>query len=227
MEAPPPYPGLKSPQQSENPNPLPDTDLKICTHTHTLLAVRSQSSTTLHYWSPSSDTVKISSESNTHIAIPTNLDPSSMQLIRGFRNLGTFAPPATDDDPTRIALQFFSSLLDNVSCDSELSSEIIARLSTAPQHPSTHNGPVIQVFAIPVLSDTVEGLVGDDTHKPIWKWAKPSSNYDPKTGFWEVEVDRAVEDGERRAGKELQLLVRGVSTEKFEELKDRRVWSLG
>lgn len=160
--------------------------------------------------------------------IPTNLDPSSALHIRGYRDLGTFTLPVTNNDTAAAELRFFSSLVDDVSYEGEPSSEIMARLSTARHRTSTHAGPSVQVFAFPVQSGTADGLVSDRTQKPVWKWSKPNSYYYSKTGFWEVEIDRAVEDGEWRAGRELQLLVRGVSTEKLEALKNpgHRVKSL-
>ena len=45
----------------------------------------------------------------------------------------------------------------------------------------------------------------------MWKWIKPESSYGVTSGFWETDLERAITDGEWRAGKELQLLVRGVS----------------
>ncbi|KAI1461494.1 hypothetical protein F4805DRAFT_284809 [Annulohypoxylon moriforme] len=228
MEAPPPYPGLKSPQQGEERNPLQpasDTDLRTCTHPHILLAVRSSSSTLLHYWSSQSSSSAVSEplDRRVHITIPTSLNPSSMQLIHGFRDLGTFTLPITDSDTETAISQFFSTLIGDISHDVSSSSEIIARLSTTPP---THGGLSVQVFAIPVQSDTVDGLVSDREHKPVWKWSKPDSSYEPKAGFWEVGIDQAVEDGEWRAGKDLQLLVRGIPTEEVEALKSRRTTSL-
>lgn len=55
----------------------------------------------------------------------------------------------------------------------------------------------------------------------MWKWAKPTSLYGRKTGFWEVELGKAIEDGEWMAGKELQILVMGVPDGNAEDLKDR------
>ncbi|KAI0888813.1 uncharacterized protein GGS22DRAFT_63294 [Annulohypoxylon maeteangense] len=232
MEAPPPYPELRILQQSENPSPfhpIPDADLTTYTHPHTLLAVRSPSSTVLHYWSPRSpSTASIAPlDSNIHTMIPINLEPSSIQLIRGFHDLGTFTLPTTDNNNDTTAIsQFFSSLVGNITHDVEPSSEIITRLSAAPRHPPTDSGLSIQVFAIPVQSNTIGDLFGNGVHKLVWKWAKPDSYYEPKTGFWEVEMDRAVEDGEWRAGRNLQLLVRGVSSKEFEALKKHRVTRL-
>ncbi|KAI1101207.1 hypothetical protein F4804DRAFT_335502 [Jackrogersella minutella] len=223
MEAPPPYPGLKTPQQGENPNPLQpvrDADLKTCIHPHTVLAVESPTSTALHYWSsPPSVAVGAPLDSRPHIVISTKLEPRDIQLIRGCRDLGSFMLPITDNDIAASISQFFSSLVDNVNYDVSPSSEIIARLSAAPP---THGSLPIQVFAIPVQSDTANGLTGDPAHKPVWKWSKPDSHYEPKTGYWEADVDVAIEDGEWRAGKDLQLLVRGATAEEVEALRNRR-----
>lgn len=52
---------------------------------------------------------------------------------------------------------------------------------------------------------------------------KPTSLYGRKTGFWEVELGKAVEDGEWVAGKELQILVKGVPDGNAEDLKKYRM----
>jgi len=57
----------------------------------------------------------------------------------------------------------------------------------------------------------------------VWKWAKPESTYGRTTGYWETDMERAIVDGERNAGKELRLFVRGVSEERREELRTGRV----
>ncbi|KAK2741551.1 hypothetical protein FQN55_008306 [Onygenales sp. PD_40] len=52
----------------------------------------------------------------------------------------------------------------------------------------------------------------------IYKWTKPSSIYARKSGFWEIDVARVVEDGRWNAGKELRLLLRRVDGEKWAEI---------
>lgn len=78
------------------------------------------------------------------------------------------------------------------------------------------------MFAIPVLSDSEDTLLTGGP-VPVWKWAKPGSIYGRTTGFWETEMERAIVDGEWDAGKELRLLVRGVSEGRREELRTGRV----
>ncbi|KZF22953.1 hypothetical protein L228DRAFT_247377 [Xylona heveae TC161] len=57
----------------------------------------------------------------------------------------------------------------------------------------------------------------------VWRWAKPESAYDRKSGFWETKIDDAIDDGEWSGGRELYLLVQSVSRERREELKHGRV----
>lgn len=52
---------------------------------------------------------------------------------------------------------------------------------------------------------------------------KPSSVYNRKCDCWELTIPKALEDGEWNAGKDLDLLVRGVSEEMIERVKARRV----
>jgi hypothetical protein len=81
----------------------------------------------------------------------------------------------------------------------------MAQLSSLPQN----EGLSVQLLSMPMFVNSVEGLL-TGCPIPLWKWAKPTSLYGRKTGFWEVELGKAIEDGEWMAGKELQILVKGV-----------------
>jgi hypothetical protein len=74
---------------------------------------------------------------------------------------------------------------------------------------------------MPVFGDSEEGLLTGGPI-PLWKWAKPTNIYGRNTGFWKVELGKAIEDGEWMAGKELQILVKGVPDGSAEDLMKHR-----
>lgn len=165
----------------------------------------------LHHW--------IGRSSTTSIRIPTQLDINSLQQVRNFRELGTFTLPIAL--PSADIHQYLTSLITQsptVSSDPEIIPHIVAQLSSLPQN----EGLSVQFFSIPVFSNSQETILTGGPI-PVWKWAKPTSYYGRKTGFWEVEIGRAIEDGEWAAGKELLILVKGVSEGKAEEFKKHRV----
>lgn len=133
--------------------------------------------------------------------------------------MGTFMLP-TSKGPSGIH-QYLTSLITESSTfasEEEVISHIMAQLPSALQD----RGLSVQLFSFPVLSDSPDALL-TGSPIPVWKWAKPKSFYGRKTGFWEVDLSRAVEDGEWSAGKQLLILVKGVSQEKGEDLKKRKV----
>jgi hypothetical protein len=76
----------------------------------------------------------------------------------------------------------------------------------------------VEFFSIEVLGESPKELLPDGL-VPVWKWVKPTSSYDRKMGFWEVDLDKALVDGEWNAGRELLVLVKGVEEEKAEEMR--------
>ncbi len=63
---------------------------------------------------------------------------------------------------------------------------------------------------------------------PIWKWVKLDRCV-PQRGFWEAELQHALEDGEWNGGKDLVLLTRGVSEQTLQEITagGRKITSFG
>jgi hypothetical protein len=203
------------------PGLISDPDLAaVCAHPHLLLisvtkSIDGSGTTVLHHWTARSPTSSIS--------IYTHLDVNSLRQVRSFRELGTFTLPIAIASAD--IHQYLTSLItksSTVSSDPEIIPHIVAQLSSLPQN----QGLSVQFFSIPVLSNSPEALLTGGPI-PVWKWAKPTSSYGRKTGFWEVEMGRAIEDGEWAAGKELLILVKGVSEGKAEDLKKRRVIFVG
>lgn len=164
----------------------------------------------IHYWTARSPT--------TTITIYSQLSIDSFQHVRNFRELGTFTLPTGIE--TSDVHQCLTSLITEspaVSSDPEIIPRIVAQLSSLPQN----KGLSVQLFSIPVFGSSAEGLLAGGPI-PVWKWAKPTSLYGRKIGPWEIELGKAIEDGEWTAGKELQILVKGVSEENAENLRKHR-----
>ncbi|KAL6717722.1 hypothetical protein ACLMJK_005637 [Lecanora helva] len=163
----------------------------------------------------------------------TTLRPSSLQSIHGFRDLGTRRVPVDPATDVVDRHKYLSSLVaaddsgredPSVLNDDDRISRLVRRLKGI--HGIQSEGIPIQMSTIPVLSDSQEAL-WTDGQGPVWKWIKPESSYDVTSGFWETDLERAITDGEWRAGRDLQLLVRGVTEQMREELVSRKVTHLG
>lgn len=166
--------------------------------------------TVIHYWTAPSLT--------TSITIYSKLGIDSFQYVRNFRELGTFTLPTVIE--TSDVHQCLTSLITEsptVSSDPEIIPRIVAQLSSLSQN----KGLSVQLLSIPVFGSSAEELLTSGSI-PVWKWAKPGNLYGRKTGSWEIELGKAIEDGEWTAGKELQILVKGVSEENAEDLRKHR-----
>lgn len=202
--------------------------MDICSHPHELLVSINTAdhdpSTVLHHWDFTSTEKTTVTPS---LAIPTSLSLNSLQHIRGFRDLGSCWLPATEvADDTRLHDYFTSLISDDdggqkspFSSDAEIISCILERVHRTPSSPQDIT---VQLFAISVLSNSTGALFTGGPF-PLWKWAKPESVYGELTfqgvltGSWETDVEKLIAKGERSAGKDLQLLMRGVSEERGEE----------
>jgi hypothetical protein len=75
----------------------------------------------------------------------------------------------------------------------------------------------LRFFSFPLYSDSPQQVLGKGLC-PIWKWAKPESIY-RKTGSWETSLHEALDNGEWNGGRNLLLLIRGVSEEKLKAME--------
>ncbi|KAL2194517.1 hypothetical protein P885DRAFT_62993 [Corynascus similis CBS 632.67] len=91
-------------------------------------------------------------------------------------------------------------------------SEPTAQLFSAlvSQLPAPNRGTRMQFVTFPVVGDSSDQVIGEGCF-PVWRWVKPESVYPRKRGVWETKLHKALDDGEWNAGKDLTLLVRGVS----------------
>ena len=90
----------------------------------------------------------------------------------------------------------------------ELLADLISRLHV-PE--SDNKGTFVRFFSFPVFSNRPDDIViTGDGPVPVWKWMKPDGSY-RKAGFWEAELNEALEHGEWNGGNDQLLLVRGVA----------------
>ncbi|KAK4039392.1 hypothetical protein C8A01DRAFT_16594, partial [Parachaetomium inaequale] len=128
----------------------------------------------------------------------------ALSAIKGFTTLGSVFLP--DDLPAAAAP------LDQAR-DPGPGHQLLADLVTHLAFLPGRGGTCRQFFfSFPVLSNTPDLAFSDSNLRPAWKWVKPDSNY-RKKGFWEAELRDALEKGERMSGKDLVILVGGVSEE--------------
>ncbi|KAK3943047.1 hypothetical protein QBC46DRAFT_378814 [Diplogelasinospora grovesii] len=200
---------------------IPDADLETCSHRHEILAAvieadrgRPLPIVTLYHWQP--PTVRLKCR--------VMLSPDVLPTIKGFTALDTyFLPKSLDRDIS----ETFSALLtatppSGPEITPQLLSDLIAQL------PITDQGDFVQFFSFSVFSNSPNEVLADGL-LPIWKWAKPNSSYNCKRGFWETNLHQALEHVEWTAGKDLILLIIGVSEQTFQTLQtiaDRRTTGL-
>jgi hypothetical protein len=77
----------------------------------------------------------------------------------------------------------------------------------------------VHVYKIHVFTKTADALGGSEETTLLFKWAKPQSVYDRKSGFWETSLLDVINDGMFNAGREIKVLVRGVSNQQMETLR--------
>jgi hypothetical protein len=197
-----------------------DPTLTDCVHPHKLFisAVLGHSSRVeFRYWTSSEDSGSSHLKS---LMLSTQLKPESLQLFQGYKELGSFILPIAGASLHYTQSKVEDKGVDISRQDAEFASQILPLLSEqllpGPDKKHSSNDIVIRLCTITVLSDMPETIISASSC-PIWKWAKPSSPY-RQSGFWETGLERVVEDGEWSAGKNLTLLVRGVSREIRDEI---------
>lgn len=97
-------------------------------------------------------------------------------------------------------------------------SEIIESIVTAladNSEPSLHTIP-IYLYTISGRSNTKDEL-SNGSLVPVWKWVKPQSAFFHKSGFWETDVDVALDCGRWERTREVFLLACEIAEEAKEE----------
>ncbi len=141
-------------------------------------------------------------QSAIHRETTVALYPAVLATIKGYASLGTFFLRNDFDLPEALS-KFSAEKTSPPTSIAQLLTDIIARL----EMPS--KGSLFQFVSFPIRSSSSDAILHDGL-VPIWKWVKPTSTY-RKAGCWEVDLQRALEDGEWSGGKDLSLLIREVS----------------
>ncbi|KAK4236583.1 hypothetical protein C8A03DRAFT_45452 [Achaetomium macrosporum] len=175
-------------------------DLATCSHRHEILATAVEADqgcpvpVTLYHWSPPTVRAKIT----------LVMSPDVLSAIKGFSSLGTFFLPGHFDiSKTLSELLEAAPTLPSQEPTPQLFTDLISQLAMPDQ------GSLLRFFSFPVFSNSRTEIFSDGL-LPVWKWVKLDSIY-RKRGFWEAGLNKAIEDGEWNGGKNLVLLVRGVS----------------
>ncbi|KAH9218336.1 hypothetical protein DL95DRAFT_444295 [Leptodontidium sp. 2 PMI_412] len=236
MELPPPYSGNGSGQhdvsrQLEILEQIQNLDLQACSHAHELLFSMTEDqhtppSAVLHHW----DFVHGQSEVARTLNLPVRIDGERFELFQGFQDLGTFQIPASEisrDDGLHHFLM--SKIIGNrenecvVSSDTEAISSVISYLQGISASEPRADQLSVHLFAIRVLGTDPSTLIVDGAF-PAWKWVKENrARRRIEQGFWKPELEDVILHGENRAGKEMCLLVRGVSAVRKDELRNGMV----
>jgi hypothetical protein len=135
---------------------------------------------------------------------------AALSAIKGFKVLGSVIMPDDEDISRTLSELAAAALLHQAGVDpvQQLLGDVIAPLAFSARKGTCRR----QFFFFPVLSNTPDLVFSDDSLRPAWKWVKPGSPY-RKKGFWEAELRDALEDGEWTSGRDLVVLVGGVSEE--------------
>lgn len=159
---------------------------------------------TIHYWADDGN--------DEGMAMSTDLTVEQLGYVSGFKELGGFVVHVGEQEDMHEAL---SALIE----DSKAEGDVVERLMEGLKKPKVEEDSpsvTIQLYTITILSHVETNPF--EKAESIWMWTKPNSNYAVKAGYWEKTLDSAVQAGEWAAGRELKVLVRGVSKEQKGEL---------
>ena len=179
-------------------------------HQHSLLAITRQGGsqrrpfTILHYWYPSS--VEL-------LSVRTNITQSELEYIGGLQELGQCGPVELHELLTSV-------LLSQADIFSTPTSSVIAAINRSSSAPVPLSSTLFCISSISVYSETPLDKQQGSYKELAWKWEKPHSIYDRKSGRWEINPREALEDGIWSGGKELDLVVRLVNTEMAEAINN-------
>ncbi|OAA56327.1 hypothetical protein SPI_07938 [Niveomyces insectorum RCEF 264] len=196
-------------------------DLKTYTHQHEIVAyvpvaeaaqLPSQPMTvTLLDWRHANPSQPMAT-----VTLPLIEPSSALTVVRGFSDLGTIDVPLGADG-SAMAAAFLTARQKYIPTDEREDGiplrELVRQLSATV----TDDRRPVQLWTFSVYSEGVEDVFGNG-RVPVWKWVKPTGSYGPLRGFWETDLAKALEDGAWRGGKELMLLVAGVSEERRQAL---------
>ncbi|KAL2017222.1 hypothetical protein VTK56DRAFT_2429 [Thermocarpiscus australiensis] len=182
----------------------PSYDGATCSHRHTILATAVAAPpegrsvpVTLYHWSPPS----------ARAIITIIMSPRGFSAIKGFTPLGTFLV-ADYLNMSKPLSELLATSLPEHGPDLDPTPQLLADLVAQLPKPADQ-GELLLFFSFPVFSNSPDQVLSDGP-RPAWKWSKPNSAY-RKAGSWGADLDKVLEDGEWGAGKDLLLLVKGMS----------------
>ncbi|KAK4442723.1 hypothetical protein QBC34DRAFT_443920 [Podospora aff. communis PSN243] len=197
-----------SASQPTTGEPPPDYELSVYTHRHTMLAtvpididpdVRGQ--VKIYLWSPP----------NVQEIYASSLSAKLLTTIDGLTSLGAFNIPNDRETGFQDKLSSLLAASTNQQLESETLSDFMGQINDALPG---RDGRIEQFFSFPVFSDLPDNPLGDGTLCPVWKWSKPDGVY-RKSGFWEHELSRTLEDGSWTGGKGVAIMLGLVSEQAF------------
>ena len=206
---------------------MDNLDLQTCCHPHQLLISITKPknmapSSRLQHWSHDQTPLQTSGDLN----LPLNIEKAKLQLVFGFRDLGSFQIPVSAASSGEELHQYLTRANlsrqgeDQILSDSEVCSSVGSYLQNTPKGQSDVS---VNLCSIEVLGADPSSLIKDRT-VPVWKWVKRDHVTGiMMQGFWKPELEDVITDGDSRAGGGLSLLVRGVSGERAGELRGRMV----
>jgi hypothetical protein len=128
-------------------------------------------------------------------------------MVKGFTPLGTFFLGDYFD-----LSGTFTELLTERGGNPEPTPQVVADLMAEIVEPT--QGAFMQFFSFPVFSNEPSRVLADGRF-PVWKWVKPQSIYRTNS-LWEADLSQVLDQGEWNGGKDLMILVVGVTEEILE-----------
>ena len=135
------------------------------------------------------------------------MSPGGLSAIKGFTPLGAFLV-ADYLNMSETLSQLLAKNLPEHGLGLDPTPQLLADLVAQLPEP-VDRGELLQFFSFPVFGNSPDRVLSDGP-RPAWTWSKPGSAY-RKAGSWGADLDKVLEDGEWSAGKDLLLLVKGVS----------------
>jgi len=152
---------------------------------------------TIHFWT---------SDGMTNIALPTDLTTENFTYVYGFKELGEWTLGVKPDEDIHEAL---TALVKSSPKESDnVVTNLIDELKKVKKEEG-EPGVSLHLYEISIFSQQEENPFNKE--ESIWMWTKPNSNYAKKMGFWEKSLDVVVQKGEWVAGRDLKVLVKGVT----------------
>ena len=179
----------------------------------------------LHFWPPGSSSSIATPLSS---SIPGEFKPEIFTAVQGFRDCGNFTLPretGPDHLQQRVHDELSSRLREAIRTavpgPENVDSVVSMNLNQEDTDSDNNDALTVHIYKIHVFTKNADALSGSEETPLLFKWAKPQSIYDRKSGFWEPGLLDVLDDGTFNAGKELKVLVRGVSVQQMETLRGR------